>query len=174
MRNRGTRSCFKSEGAYYEYNIISIHEDLLRICQTIGAQGVSFEKPSGFHAMLPGAFVDSISASLHGSASSPPSTNWRTLIIHSSLYFLAFYSHLDHPLFIFQSNILGASQVTLVIKNPSSNSGDTRDKGSIPGSGRYPGGGNANPLKCVLAWRIPWTEKPGRLQSIGSQTARHE
>ena len=22
----------------------------------------------------------------------------------------------------------------------------------------------------ILAWRIPWTEEPGRLQSIGSQT----
>ena len=25
----------------------------------------------------------------------------------------------------------------------------------------------------VLAWRIPWTEKPGRLQSMGSQSVRH-
>ena len=25
----------------------------------------------------------------------------------------------------------------------------------------------------VLAWRIPWTEKPGRLQSIWSQRVRH-
>ena len=25
----------------------------------------------------------------------------------------------------------------------------------------------------VLAWRIPWTEKPGRLQSTGSQGVRH-
>ena len=25
----------------------------------------------------------------------------------------------------------------------------------------------------TLAWRIPWTEEPGRLQSIGLQTARH-
>ena len=25
----------------------------------------------------------------------------------------------------------------------------------------------------ILAWRIPWTEKPGRLQSLGSQRARH-
>ena len=25
----------------------------------------------------------------------------------------------------------------------------------------------------VLAWRIPWTEKPGRLQSLGSQRVRH-
>jgi len=24
-----------------------------------------------------------------------------------------------------------------------------------------------------LAWRIPWTEEPGRLQSVGSQRAGH-
>ena len=27
---------------------------------------------------------------------------------------------------------------------------------------------------CVLAWRIPWTEEPGRLQSIRSQRVGHE
>ena len=42
------------------------------------------------------------------------------------------------------------------------------DLGSIPGSGRSPGEGNGNPLS-ILAWKIPWTEKPGRLQSMGSQ-----
>ena len=26
----------------------------------------------------------------------------------------------------------------------------------------------------ILAWRIPWTEEPGRLQSVGSQRAGHE
>ena len=26
----------------------------------------------------------------------------------------------------------------------------------------------------ILAWRIPWTEKPGRLQSIGSQRVGHD
>ena len=26
----------------------------------------------------------------------------------------------------------------------------------------------------ILAWRIPWTEEPGRLQSIGLQRVRHE
>ena len=26
----------------------------------------------------------------------------------------------------------------------------------------------------ILAWRIPWTEEPGRLQSIGSQRVRHD
>ena len=26
----------------------------------------------------------------------------------------------------------------------------------------------------ILAWRIPWTEEPGGLQSIGSQRAGHD
>ena len=26
----------------------------------------------------------------------------------------------------------------------------------------------------IVAWRIPWTEEPGRLQSMGSQRARHD
>ena len=26
----------------------------------------------------------------------------------------------------------------------------------------------------ILAWEIPWTEEPGRLQSIGSQRLRHD
>ena len=28
-------------------------------------------------------------------------------------------------------------------------------------------------LSSILAWRIPWTEEPGRLQSMGSQRVRH-
>ena len=26
----------------------------------------------------------------------------------------------------------------------------------------------------MLAWRIPWTEEPGRLQSVGPQRVRHD
>ena len=26
----------------------------------------------------------------------------------------------------------------------------------------------------MLAWRIPWTEEPGKLQSMGSQKVRHD
>ena len=26
----------------------------------------------------------------------------------------------------------------------------------------------------ILAWKTPWTEEPGRLQSMGSQRARHD
>ena len=39
-----------------------------------------------------------------------------------------------------------ASQVVLVVKNPSAKAGDIRDVGSIPESGRSPGGENGNPL----------------------------
>ena len=56
------------------------------------------------------------------------------------------------------------SQVALVVKSPPADAGDT---GLIPGSGRYLGGGNTNPLQ-YFAWKIPWTEEPGRLQSIGT------
>ena len=28
-------------------------------------------------------------------------------------------------------------------------------------------------LSSILAWRTPWTEEPGGLQSMGSQTVRH-
>ena len=38
-----------------------------------------------------------------------------------------------------------ASQVELVVNNPLASEGDIRDVGSIPGSGRSPGGGHSNP-----------------------------
>ncbi len=40
-----------------------------------------------------------------------------------------------------------AFQVALVVKNPPASAGDTRDTGSIPGSGRSPGGGLGNPFQ---------------------------
>ena len=41
----------------------------------------------------------------------------------------------------------GASQVVLVVKIPLANARDARDAGSIPGSGRSPGGGHDNSLQ---------------------------
>ena len=52
------------------------------------------------------------------------------------------------------------------------NAGVTGDGGSLPGSGRSPGGEGMAAHSGILAWRIPWTEKPGRLQSVGSQEVR--
>ena len=51
--------------------------------------------------------------------------------------------------------------MVLEVKNPPANAGDTRDAGSIPGSGRSPGVENGNPLQCYClenfisreAWR---------------------
>ena len=67
----------------------------------------------------------------------------------------------------------------------------------IPGSGRSPGDGNGNSLQyfchppqkraqrdisekamaphsSTLAWKIPWTEEPGKLQSLGSRRVGHD
>ena len=48
---------------------------------------------------------------------------------------------------------------------------DARDAGLISGPGRSPAGGPSNllPYYC-LEIRIPWTEEPGGLPSIGSQS----
>ena len=45
--------------------------------------------------------------------------------------------------------------------------------GSIPGSGRSPGRGNGDPLQYSCL-RVPWTEEPGRLQSMESQRTGHK
>ena len=42
----------------------------------------------------------------------------------------------------------------------------------IPGSGRSPG--EMGTHSSTLAWKIPWVEETGRLQSIGSQRVRHD
>ena len=50
-----------------------------------------------------------------------------------------------------------------MVKNPPANAGDM---GPVPGLGRSPGGGHGN-HSGILAWRVPWTEEPGGLQSMG-------
>ena len=67
--------------------------------------------------------------------------------------------------------MLWASQV--VVKNPPAKAGDTREEGSIPGSARSPGGGQAT-HSSILAWRIPGTEEPGGLLSITLQRVGHD
>ena len=62
-----------------------------------------------------------------------------------------------------------ASQVALVVMNPSANAGDIRDAGLIPRSGRSPGGGDGNPLQYSCL------ENPmdrGAWQAIGHRVAK--
>ena len=56
----------------------------------------------------------------------------------------------------------------LVVKNLPASAG--RHKRSIR---KIPWRGHGNPFQC-LAWRIPWTEELGRLQSIGLHRVGHD
>jgi len=82
------------------------------------------------------------------------------------------FAQLQQSLFstpVFQEHIYCGS----VIKNLPANAGDTGDTGSIPGSGRLLKKEMAT-HSSILAGVIPWTEEPGRLQSMGSLRVRHD
>ena len=66
-------------------------------------------------------------------------------IIHMCRYKLhsTFYTHTH----IYTHAFTGASQVPLVVKNPSANAGDVRDMGSTPGLGRSLREGNGYPFR---------------------------
>ena len=78
----------------------------------------------------------------------------------------------------------GYTEVALVVKNLPANVGDIRDTGSIPGSGRSPGGGHSNPLQysCLenpmdrgsLRATVQKVEKGRtRLKRLGAHTHTH-
>ena len=67
----------------------------------------------------------------------------------------------------------GASQVALEVKNSPPSAGDLREEvGSLGGEDALQEGMATH--SSVLAWRIPWTEEPGGLQSTGSQRVGHD
>ena len=66
----------------------------------------------------------------------------------------------------FMMGLLGGS----ADKESACNAGDS---GSIPGSGRSPREEDGY-HSSILDSRTPWTEKPGGLQSMGSQRVRHD
>ena len=60
-----------------------------------------------------------------------------------------------------------------MVKTPPANTGDIRDVGSILGWKDPLEQGMAT-HSSIVAWRVPWTEEPGGLQSTGSQREGHE
>ena len=60
-------------------------------------------------------------------------------------------------------------QAALVVKNPPASAGNIRDLSLILGSRRSLEEGMTT-HSSILAWEIPWTEEPGGLQFIGSQS----
>ena len=76
-----------------------------------------------------------------------------------NLFFFFFSDHLFHW------GIPGG----LVVRDLSTSEGNTDlisglERPSVEGNGNH---------SSILAWAIPWTKEPGRLQSIGSQRVRH-
>ena len=88
------------------------------------------------------------------------------LIIHYIQYILAFLN------FLRTFEKIKETTPNLGFHCLPANAGNTGDVGLIPGWG--------DPLEnemathcSILAWRIPWTEEPFRLQSMGSQRLGH-
>ena len=78
----------------------------------------------------------------------------------------------DAEIFLEQDNPTGGIPSGPVVKNPPASAGDTRD--SVQSLGQE------DPLEkkmaihaSILAWKIPWTEEPGGLQSMGLQRPGH-
>ena len=105
-----------------------------------------------------------------------PFSNCHCIIINTAdtlpsflRYFLPTLCH-HCPVSVFRPHILLGFPGGSDSKESACNVGDP---GSIPGLGRSPGDGNGY-HSSILAWRIPWTEEPGRLQSMRSQRVGHD
>ena len=113
--------------------------------------------------------------------------NWIYLFTVEIHYLSKSYNSVNHPLLIIHSVPGGSARKELAC-----NAGDL---GSIPGLRRSPGGGHGNPLQysclenphelrslarvghdhsSVLVWRIPGTEEPGELPSMGLHRVGHD
>ena len=97
-------------------------------------------------------------------------TNYWKLHLRSRQQLSLNFHFLSELKFRFVTNyiVMRSFQVALVVRNPPTNAGDKRH-----GLRRSFGGGKAI-HSSILAWRIPLTEKPGGLQSVGSQRVRHD
>ena len=66
--------------------------------------------------------------------------------------------------------VLATSQVEPAVKNPPASAEDTREEGSVPGSGRSPGEGNVNPLQ--YSCQKNFTDRGARRATVHEATKR--
>ena len=78
----------------------------------------------------------------------------------------------SHKRFSLVYCITGASQVALVVKNSPAKAGDTRDMGSIPGSGRFPREGNG--ILLVFLTVFLTGESHGQRSLVGYSSWGHK
>ena len=93
------------------------------------------------------------------------------LFLGSCFQYLVFICYLQH-ISIQTSHIPRGFPGDPEVKNPTANAESSREVGLIRGSGRLPWRRKWQPA-LVLAWKIPWTEESGRLQSVGSHRVWH-
>ena len=60
-----------------------------------------------------------------------------------------------------------------MVKNKPANAGYIKRHGFDPWVRKMPAVKGMATHSSILAWRMPWTEEPGRLQSTGPHTVRH-
>ena len=105
---------------------------------------------------------------------------WEYICICINMYYKHLFAiHVNCREFFFSQELHTGWKITMkplkeirLVKNPPTSAGDTRDKGSVPGSGRSPGEGNGNHAS-IIAWQMPWTEEPGGLQSMELKRVGH-
>ena len=98
---------------------------------------------------------------------------WSAYVLMRILLILNFVLYITCPFSLTALRILSLSLVFpggSVCQESTCNAGDL---GLIPGSGSSLEKDMATHSR-ILAWRISWTEEPGRLQSMGSQRAGHD
>ena len=97
---------------------------------------------------------------------------WQRLI-HFTLITILISRYYNHPHFTDERPKTLASEVVLVVKNPPANAEDLRDAVWSLSQEDALEKGIATHSR-ILAQRIPGTEEPGRLQSIGSHRVGHD
>ena len=96
-------------------------------------------------------------------------------IIHTYVdYFLQSQSLLKFILVYIPVSLLEGFPGGRVVKKLPANAGDARERGFDPWVRKIPLEKEMATYSSILTWRIPWTEEPRGLQSMGSQRVWHK
>ena len=98
---------------------------------------------------------------------SPPYWGSLSMDTKCPLYDITVHEGFQHPQIWYLPASWGCFPGGSVVKNPPANAGDTRDVGSIPGSGKSPGRGNSNPLQ------YSWRKSHGQSSLVGYRPWGH-